>query len=102
SLTELGPKLRHRPVEVNRVLLQHMEDTSAAKSLGGRPNEDERVGAPWFFAADIAKSAVKIDNRLPVLPDRNCGSELSKLFKILPEQRLQSLVKLAAFQLHCR
>ena len=69
------------------MLLQHMQDACAANSLGGRPDEDERISAPGFFVVGIAKSVVKIDDRFSILPNGNSGSELSEPFKILPERR---------------
>jgi hypothetical protein len=101
SLSELGPKVRNAPVDANSVLLQHMEDACAAKSLGGRPDEDERVSFPWFFVAGIAKSAVKIDDRFSILPDRYSRTELSEFFEVFPERGSQSLAKFVGIQLHC-
>src|SRR4030095_5592845 len=91
GLSELGPKLRYAPVDANSVLLQYMQDACAANSLAGRPDEDERISFPGFFVAGIAKSVVKIDNWFSILPDRHSGSQLSKLFAVLPKKRLQSL-----------
>ena len=82
------------------MLLQHVQQACAANSLGGRPDEDECVSFPRFFVASIAKSAVKIDNWFSILPDRNRGSELSKLFEVFPEQGLESLAKAFRVELH--
>src|SRR5215470_15695246 len=100
SLCELGPKLRYAPVEVNLMLLQNVEDTRAADSFRSRPHQNQRVGFPGPFAASIAKSAVKIEDWSSVLPDRNRSAKLAKFFKILLEQRHESLAKLIGIQLH--
>jgi hypothetical protein len=68
-----------------------MQDACAANSLGGRPDEDERISVPGFFVARIAKSVVKIDDWFPMLPNGNSGSELSEPFEVLLEQRKDSL-----------
>src|SRR5947208_9582151 len=79
TLSELGPKLRHVSVAANPVLLQHMQDAGVANSLGGRPDEDERISVPGFFVAGIAKSAVKIDDRFSILPNGRSEEHTSEL-----------------------
>src|SRR6266545_11764 len=100
SLSELRPKLRHGPVDANPALLQQMQNACAANSLGGRPDEDKRMGFPRFFVASIAKPAVKIDNWFSILPDRNRRAQLSKLFEVLQEQGLESLANSFRIELH--
>ena len=100
SVSELWPKLHHAPVDVNPVLLQHMQHTRAANTLGGRPDQYDRVSFPWLFVAGVAKSAVEIYNWFFILPDRHGGSELSELFEVLLEQRFESIAKFVSVQLH--
>src|SRR5262249_32322863 len=83
------------------VLLQRMQHTRAADSFRCRPDQYDRVGCPRFLAIRVAKSAVKIDNWLAVLPNRNRRAEFAKLLKILLKPRFQSLHNLPGFQLHC-
>ena len=77
-----------------------MQNACAAESFRGRPNQDKRVARPRLFAARIFKSALKIDNRFSVLPDRNRRAELAELLKILFKQRCDALTKFARIQLH--
>jgi hypothetical protein len=100
SLSELGPKVRYAPVDANPVLLQHMQDACAANSLGGRPDEDERVSFPRFFMAGIAKSAVKIDDRFSILPDRYSRTELSETREILFKERSNLSFQFFGIELH--
>jgi hypothetical protein len=81
-------------------LLQRMQYTSAANSFRCRPDEHDCVGRPRFLATGVAKSAVKIGDWFTLLPNRNCRAELAESFKVLVEQRFQSLKNLSAFQLH--
>src|SRR5258707_12015828 len=98
---KFGPELRDGPVELNLLLLQRMQHTRAASSFRSRPDQHDRVGCPRFLATRVAKSAVKINQRFTVLPNRKRRSEFAKLFKILLKQRFQSLKNLPAFKLHC-
>src|SRR5882762_4142633 len=100
SLSELRPKLRHPPADLNFVLLQHMEDTRAGNSLGGRPDEDKRITLPGPFVAGVAKATEKIDNWFSVVPNRNRRAQLPNLFEVLPKDRLQSLTKSFRIELH--
>src|SRR5205823_10585383 len=100
-LPKLGPELSDGPVELNLLLLQRMQDTRAATSFRCRPDPHARAARPRFLATRIAKSAVKINQRFTVLPNRKRRAEFAKLFKILMKQRFQSLKNLPAFQLHC-
>ena len=98
GLGKLRPELRDPLVDVDVVFLQHMQNTRAADSFCRRPYQNKRVAVHGFSSTRIAKSAVKIENRFSVLPNRNSGSELAKLLKVFLEQWFQSLTKLAAFQ----
>src|SRR5439155_4989768 len=60
------------------------------------------VARPRIFAKRISKSAVKIDDRLSILPNRYCSPKLAKFLEILVKQWFQSLQKLAWIQLHGR
>ncbi len=100
GLGKLRPELCDAALDVDLVFLQNMQNAGAAESLRGRPNQDKRVANPRMFAARIFKSAVKIDNRFPVLPDRNRGAELAQLLKILFKQRRDALTKFVRIQLH--
>src|SRR6476646_8055144 len=100
-LAKLRPELSDGPVELNLLLLQRMQYTRAANSFRCRPNQHGGVGAPRFLATGIAKSAVKINQRFTVLPNRKRRAEFAESFKVLIEQRFQSLKNLAGFQLHC-
>src|SRR5437773_3382633 len=81
TLCELGPELCCPSLEVDAVFLQYMQDTCAADSFRCRPDQNKCVARPRIFAACIAKSAVKIDNRLSILPNRHRGPELANLSK---------------------
>ena len=85
GLRKLRPELRDALFDVDLVFLQDMQHAGAAESLGRRPNENERVGGPRLFAARVAKSAVKIDNRFSVLPNRNRRAEFAELLEIFLE-----------------
>ncbi len=100
GLRKFWPKLGDPPVNVDLMFLQGVQDTCAANSLCRRPDEDEGVLAPRFLAACVLKSTVKIENRSPILPNRNSGAQLTELLEILQEQRFQSLKKSAWVQLH--
>src|SRR5436190_21124719 len=101
TLCELGPELCCPSLEVDAVFLQYMQDTCAADSFRRRPHQNKCVACPRVFTACIPKSAAKVDDRLPILPNRHRSPELAKFLEILVKQRLQSLKKLAALQLHC-
>src|SRR4029077_13083209 len=102
SLCKLGPELCSPSVELILVLLQHVQDTCATDSFRRRPYQNKRVVRPRMFAARIAKSAVKINDLLPVLPNRNRSSELPKLFEVFLEQRFQSREKFFGIEVHDR
>src|SRR4029453_5699993 len=71
GLRELRPELRDAPVELNLLLLQRMQETRAANSFRCRPDQDKCSGCPRFLLTRVAKSAVKINHLLSVLPNRN-------------------------------
>ena len=100
-LPKLGPELSDGPVELNLLLLQRMQYARAANSFRRRPDQHDRVGCPRFLATRVAKSAVKINQRFIVSPNRKRRAEFAKLFKILLKQRFQSLKNLPTFKLHC-
>src|SRR5206468_4721811 len=56
---------------------------------------------PRLLVARVAKPAVKIDHRFPILPNRHRGAQFAELFEVFLEQRFQSLKKRTALQLHC-
>jgi hypothetical protein len=99
GLSKLRPKFRDAAFNLDLVLLQNMQNACAADPLRGRPNQDKRIGRPRMFAARIFKSALKVDDRFPVLPDRNPGAELAEFLKILFKQRGDALTKFARIQL---
>src|SRR5678816_3652721 len=84
-LPKFGPELRDAAVELNLPLLQRMQHTRAANSFRCRPDQHDRVGRPRFLATRVAKSAVKINQRFTVLPNRNRRAEFAKSFKVLVE-----------------
>ncbi len=100
SLCKFRPEFCYAPVEVDLMFLQCVQDTRAADSFRRRPDQDKCVARPRIFATRISKSAVEIDDRLSILPNRYRGAEFAKRLEILLKQRLQSLKKLAALQLH--
>ena len=100
GLRKLWPKLGDPSINVDLMFLQGVQGTRAANSFCRRPDENERVLAPRFLAACVLKSTVKIDNRFPILPDRNSGAQLRELLEVLEEQRFQSLKKFVRTQMH--
>src|SRR5207247_7549428 len=93
SLCKLGPEHRYGSVEFDFVFLQPMQQTCAADSFRRRPTQDERVSRPRLLVARVAKPAVKIDHRFPVLPNRHRSAQFAELFEVFLEQRFQSLKK---------
>ena len=85
SLRKLRPEVRDPLVERDFVFLQCMQDTCAANSLRRRPHQNECVACPRIFAARFAKSAVKVDDRFSILPNRHRSAQFAKLFEILLE-----------------
>src|SRR4026207_952214 len=77
-----------------------MQDTCAANSFRCGPDQNDRVGCPRFFATRVAKSAVKLNHRLAVLPNRHRRAEFAMLFKIFAEQRIESITKCFKIELH--
>src|SRR6266404_3218732 len=99
-LCELRPEFSDASFDFDLRFLQHMQHTGAAESLRRRPDKNECVGGPGLFAARIAKSAVKIDNRFSVLPNRNRRAEFAQFFEILLEEWLQAFAEFSRIQLH--
>ena len=93
GLRKLRPKLSDALVDVDLVFLQDMQQARAAQSLRRRPDEHERVGGPRLFAARVAISAVKIDNRFSVLPNRNRRAEFAEALEVFLKERLESFAK---------
>ena len=56
--------------DLDLMFVQYMQDTCAADSFRRGPHQDNCVARPRMFATRILKSAVKLDNRLAILPDR--------------------------------
>src|SRR6266480_1934897 len=100
GLGKLRPELCDSLVYVDVVFLQCMQKTRAAHTLCCRPNEDECVIPPQFFATRVAKPTVKIDNRLSISPDRHGGAQFAELLEIFPEQQFQSFAKFSRLELH--
>jgi len=86
--------------DVDLVFLQDVQQTSASDPFRRRPNQNDRVFGPRLFASGIAKSAVKLEQLLSVLPNGNGGAELAKCLEILLKQRFEALAKLICIQLH--
>src|ERR1700682_3943519 len=99
---KLRPELSDASFDVDLVFLQDMQHTGAAESLGRRPDEDKRVVGPGLFAAGIAKSAVKIDNRFSVLPNRNRRADFTQPLEIFLEKRLEARAEFVCVRLHPR
>src|SRR4029077_20729116 len=90
GLRKLRPELNYALRDVDLIFLERVQDAGAAESFRRRPNQNERVGCPRFFAARIAKAAVQLDNRLSILPNGNGRTKLAKLVEILSKERLDS------------
>jgi hypothetical protein len=73
-----------------------MQHTGAAEPLRRRPDENECIVGPGLFAARIAKSAVKIDNRFSILPNRNRRAEFTQPFEIVLEEGSRRVRSLSA------
>ena len=86
ALREFRPELGDATFDVDLVFLQDVEQTGAAQSFRRRPDENQRVRGPGLFAARIAKSAMKIEQRLAILPNGNRRAEFAKLREIFLEQ----------------
>src|SRR5262249_5225975 len=71
SLRKLRPDRGTGSVDLDLFLLYQVQPTRAAIPLGGRQDQPARVGCPRFFAVRVQKPAVKINQRLSVLPNRN-------------------------------
>ena len=99
-LRKLRPELSDASCDVDLVYLQNMQHTGAAEPLRRRPDENECVVGPGLFAARVAKSAVKIDNRFSVLPNRNCGAEFTQPLEIFLEERLEARAEFVCVKLH--
>ncbi len=53
------------------------------------------LGVPRFFTTRIAKSTVQVEQRLAVLPDGNCRTQLTESVKVLFEERRDRISQLA-------
>ena len=95
GLRKLRPELGDALFDVDLVFLQDMQSAGAAQAFCGGPNEHERVVAPRDSPTRIPKSAVKIDNRFSMLPNRHRGAELAELLEIFLKQWRDALAKLA-------
>ena len=85
ALRKFRPELRDALLDSDRMFLQDMEETGAAQSFRRRPEENQRVRGPRFLTVRIAKSAMEIEQRLAILPNRDRGAEFAKLRKIFFE-----------------
>src|SRR6266404_9960816 len=101
-LCELRPEFSDASFDFDLRFLQHMQHTGAAESLRRRPDKNECVGGPGLFAARIAKSAVKIDNRFSVLPNRNRRAKFTQSLEIFLEKRLEARAEFVCVRLHAR
>src|ERR1700687_3527911 len=87
GLRKLRPELRDALFNVDLAFLQDMQNAGAAQGFRVRPDKRERVVAPRYAPARIPKSAAKIDNRFPMLPNRHRGAEFAELLEIFLKQR---------------
>lgn len=101
-LRKLRPEFSDVAFDVDLLFLQNMQHTGAAEPLRRRPNENECIVGPGLFAARIAKSAVKIDNRFSVLANRNGRAEFAQPFEIALEERLEARAEFVCVKLHPR
>src|SRR5260370_5139024 len=99
GLRKLRPELRDALFDVDLAFLQDMQNAGGAQSFRGRPDEHERVVAPRDGPARIPKSAVKIDNRFSMLPNRHPGAQLAELAEIFLKQRHDALASAASIYL---
>src|ERR1700730_6576263 len=90
GLCKLRPELSYALRDVDLIFLERVQDAAAAQSFRRRPNQNERVGCPRFFAPRIAKAAVQIDNWLSILPNRNGRTKLAKLSDLRKKESLDS------------
>src|ERR1043166_269786 len=90
GLRKLRPQLSYALRDIDLIFLERAQDAGATESFRGRPNQNERVGCPRFFAARIAKAAVQINNQLSILPNGNGRTKLAKLVEILSKKCLDS------------
>src|SRR5438876_5712048 len=77
-----------------------MQETCAAKSFSRRPNQNECVIRPRLFATRLPKSAMKFEQLLSILPNRDCRAELAELLEVLSKQRLETRTQFICVQLH--
>src|ERR1700704_360090 len=101
-LRKLRPELSDASVDGDLFFLQNMQHTGGAEPLRRRPDENECVVGPGLFAACVAKSAVKIDNRFSILPNRNRRAEFTQPLEIFLEKRLEARVEFVWVRLHPR
>ena len=77
-----------------------MQETRAAESFSRRPNQSEGVVFPRLLATVIAKSEVKLERFLSVLPNRNGCAEFAELIEVLLKERFDPGAQLVSIQLH--
>src|SRR5205814_7827988 len=82
SMCKFRPELCYESIELNIVFLQSVQNTRAADSLRGRPDQNKCVARPRVFAMAIAKSAAKIDDRSGILPNRYRHPQLTKPLEV--------------------
>ena len=86
ALRKLRPEFRNAAINFDFVFLKRVEQTCAADSFRGRPDQHDRVLGPGLLPLGIAKSTVQIEQRLAVLPDRDRRAQFAKALEILLEQ----------------
>ena len=91
ALTKLRPEFRNTTINFDFVFLKRMQQTGAADSFRRRPHQDNCVLFPRLFSFGIAKSAVQIEDRLTVLPDRQRRAQFTKALEIFLEEWRDSL-----------
>src|SRR5205807_720534 len=77
-----------------------MQQTGAADSFRGRPDQHDGVLGPGLFPLGIAKSAVQIEQRFAVLPNRQRRAQLTKALEVPLEKRRDSLAQFLGVESH--
>jgi hypothetical protein len=89
---ELRPVISNAPIDFDPILLQHVQQTRAPDSFRRRPDKDERVFGPPLLAPRVTETAVQLEERLTILPERNGPAELATFREVLVENRREPIV----------
>src|SRR2546430_1613212 len=100
SLREFRPELPYSSFDVDLVFLQKMQETRTAESFSRRPDQNEGVVLPRLLATAVAKSAVKLEQLLSVLPNRNGCAKLAELIEVLVKERFNPRTQRVYLQSH--